>query len=174
MDEAPRRSLSELADALQSEGRYAEAMEVEGRLLHTHPDRAAVWRRDLAAGHVEDNCPYTGIRRSTGAARNRHSSRPVAASQAYTQPSPEPANTRPSAIVGGIRTAPPVNASHVGWPDAASNARTMPSEPAMNTQEPTAVGAVGVTPAGSAVCQPSLTAAGTTAAVVAVLLLFAR
>jgi tetratricopeptide (TPR) repeat protein len=42
------RTCLELTGLLQSEGRYAEAIEVEGRLLQTHPDRSRLWRRDLA------------------------------------------------------------------------------------------------------------------------------
>jgi tetratricopeptide (TPR) repeat protein len=38
----------ELTNLLASEGRYAEAMEVERVLLKTHPDEADTWRRDLA------------------------------------------------------------------------------------------------------------------------------
>jgi tetratricopeptide (TPR) repeat protein len=38
----------ELTSLLASEGRYAEAMEVERVLLKTHPDEADTWHRDLA------------------------------------------------------------------------------------------------------------------------------
>jgi tetratricopeptide (TPR) repeat protein len=38
----------ELADLLQQEGRYAEAIEVKKVLLAMHPDQADTWRHDLA------------------------------------------------------------------------------------------------------------------------------
>jgi tetratricopeptide (TPR) repeat protein len=43
-----RQTRLELTSLLASEGRYAEAMEVERVLLKTHPDEADTWRRDLA------------------------------------------------------------------------------------------------------------------------------
>jgi tetratricopeptide (TPR) repeat protein len=42
------RACLELAGLLQSEGRYAEAIGVEEKLLQTHPDQSRLWRRDLA------------------------------------------------------------------------------------------------------------------------------
>ena len=55
----------------------------------------------IPTGQVESSEPSTGIRRSAGAARKRHSVFPVAASSAYAAPSPEPTNARPPAIAGG-------------------------------------------------------------------------
>jgi tetratricopeptide (TPR) repeat protein len=43
-----RRARLELTAVLRFEGRFAEAIEVEGVLLETHPDQAKVWRTDLA------------------------------------------------------------------------------------------------------------------------------
>lgn len=59
------RACLELAGLFQSEGRYAEAIEAEGRLLQTHPDSSAVWRRDLAvlrmsAGAVDEGLKELG------------------------------------------------------------------------------------------------------------------
>jgi tetratricopeptide (TPR) repeat protein len=42
------RACLELAGLLESEGRYSEAIEVEEKLLQTHPDRSLLWRRELA------------------------------------------------------------------------------------------------------------------------------
>lgn len=47
-----RQTRLELASLLASEGRYAEAMEVERVLLKTHPDETDTWRRDLAVLRV--------------------------------------------------------------------------------------------------------------------------
>ena len=44
-----RQTRLELTSLLASEGRYAEAMEVERVLLKTHPGEADTWRRDLAS-----------------------------------------------------------------------------------------------------------------------------
>jgi tetratricopeptide (TPR) repeat protein len=46
--ELHRQARLELASLLASEGRYAEAMDVESVLLKTHPDEAEKWKRDLA------------------------------------------------------------------------------------------------------------------------------
>lgn len=43
-----RQARLQLAELLQSEGRYAEAIEVEEGLLKSHPEQANIWQRDLA------------------------------------------------------------------------------------------------------------------------------
>jgi len=55
------RACMELAGLLQLEGRYAEAIEVEGKLLQTHPDRSRVWRRDLAILRTQNGEVDQGI-----------------------------------------------------------------------------------------------------------------
>lgn len=62
------RACLELAGLFRSEGRYAEAIEAEGRLLQTHPDRAAVWRRDLAVLRMSAGAVDEGLRELRGLA----------------------------------------------------------------------------------------------------------
>jgi len=56
------RASLELAGLLQSQGRYAEAIEVEGKLLQTHADRSSLWRRDLAVLRMAKGEVDQGIR----------------------------------------------------------------------------------------------------------------
>ena len=56
------RACLELAGLLQAEGRFAEAIEAEGRLLRTHPDRSALWRRDLAVLRMSGGAVEEGLR----------------------------------------------------------------------------------------------------------------
>jgi tetratricopeptide (TPR) repeat protein len=56
------RACLELAGLLQAEGRYAEAIEVEGKLLQTHPDRSPVWRRDMAVLRMSSGAVDEGLR----------------------------------------------------------------------------------------------------------------
>lgn len=52
LGELHRQARREFAGLLASEGRYAEAIEVEQVLLDTDPDEAGLWRRDLAVLRV--------------------------------------------------------------------------------------------------------------------------
>jgi tetratricopeptide (TPR) repeat protein len=51
----------EFASLLASEGRYAEALEAEQVLLDTNPDKADVWRRDLAVLRVAKGDVEAGL-----------------------------------------------------------------------------------------------------------------
>ena len=59
--ELHRQTRLELTSLLASEGRYAEAMEVERVLLKTHPDEADTWRRDVAVLRVAKGEVESGL-----------------------------------------------------------------------------------------------------------------
>jgi tetratricopeptide (TPR) repeat protein len=56
-----RQARLELTSLLASEGRYAEAMEVERVLLKTHPDDTDSWRRDLAVLRIAKGEAEAGL-----------------------------------------------------------------------------------------------------------------
>jgi tetratricopeptide (TPR) repeat protein len=56
-----REARLELTDLLRSEGRYAEALEVEQVLLKTDPDESDRWRRDLAVLRCAKGEEETGL-----------------------------------------------------------------------------------------------------------------
>jgi len=108
--------------------------------------------------------PKAPVRRSSGAARNRHASAPSAARRQYTQPSALPTRTTPSWTVGGESIRPPaVNVQH-GRPSLTSNAwRASASRAATSNRPAAATGGVSRPP--TAACHSGLTAAGTAAVV---------
>lgn len=57
-----RQARMQLASLLASEGRYAEAIEVEQVLLDTHPDEAMQWRRELAVLRCAKGDVDTGLK----------------------------------------------------------------------------------------------------------------
>ena len=61
LKEMHRQARVELTSLLASEGRYAEALEVEQVLLQTDPDEADRWRRDLAVLHTAKGEVDTGL-----------------------------------------------------------------------------------------------------------------
>jgi tetratricopeptide (TPR) repeat protein len=56
-----RQARLEFTNLLMSEGRYAEAMEVEQVLLSTHPDESDLWRRDLAVLRIAKGDEEAGL-----------------------------------------------------------------------------------------------------------------